>query len=98
MLLEFWNVWMTWKKDGALMFAECAWPVEAKFLAMCVGVNYPDSKWDGPYPLHDVASVMFAKDMDPMATYLREPNELPAHDPLADARQSARLLVTALSK
>jgi hypothetical protein len=33
-----------------------------------------------------------------MATYERLENEMPKHEPLADARQSARLLITALSK
>lgn len=33
-----------------------------------------------------------------MATYEREESEKPAHEPLADARQSARLLATALSR
>lgn len=97
MLQDFWAVWLFWKERGALMAAECAWPVEAKFLAMCVGSEYPKSKWEGPYPLHDVASIMLAAGMDPMATYERLPNELPKHDPLADARQSARLLTEALA-
>lgn len=96
MLYDFWIKWLEWKSQGALMFAECAWPVEAKFLSMCVGVMR--SKWDGPYPLHEISSFMLAAEMDPMATYERLPEEEPKHDPLADARQSARLLLTALSK
>ena len=38
-----------------------------------------------------------ALDRDPMATNERMPDELPAHHPLMDARQSARLLVDALA-
>jgi len=98
MLDEFWADWLLWKEKGALMFAECAWPVEARFLSMCAARNWPSQKWNGPYPLHDVASVMLAKGMDPMAAYPRLPNEEPKHDPLADARQSARLLREALNK
>ena len=41
---------------------------------------------------------MLCAGMDPMATYDRLPAELPRHDPLADARQSARLLVEALRR
>lgn len=96
MLSGFWGAWLEWKDRGALMAAECAWPVEAKFLAMCVGAEWPQSKWAGPYPLHEVASVMLAAGMDPMATYERLENEMSKHEPLADARQSARLLITAL--
>jgi hypothetical protein len=36
--------------------------------------------------------------MDPLGTNERLPNELPIHDPLADACQSARLLIQALNK
>lgn len=98
LLKDFWTAWLFWKGKGAIMFAECAWPVEAKFLSMCVHIDYPEQKWSGPYPLHDIASVMLAKGMDPMATYNRTSEELPKHHPLADARQSARLLHEALAK
>ena len=94
----FWEKWMEWKAKGALMFAECAWPVEARFLIQCIEWDVNERRWHGPYPLHDVASVMLAAGMDPMANYDREPNELPKHDPLADARQSARLLREAFSR
>lgn len=98
MLSDFWTYWTHWKEQGAVMCAECLWPVEAKFLAMCIGVEYPKSKWSGPYPFHEVASIMMAAGMDPMAKYDRLPNELPTHEPLADARQSARLLLQSLGK
>lgn len=97
MLVDFWSRWLHWKAKGAVMFAECGWPVEAKFLAMCIGAIYPKSKWDGPYPLHEVATMMLAAGMDPMATYERTPFEQPKHHPLSDARQSARLLMEALT-
>jgi len=95
----FWDVWQDAKNQfpGIVMAAECAWPVEARFLMMCVQGDLENRKWKGPYPLHDIASIMFAKGMDPMATYERLPNELPAHSALADARQSARLLIQALN-
>jgi hypothetical protein len=95
---QFWQKWMEWKAKGALMCAECAWPVEARFLIECVEWDVNERRWQGPYPLHDVASIMLAAGMDPMANYDRLPNELPKHDPLADARQSARLLCEALGR
>jgi hypothetical protein len=51
---------------------------------------------DGPYPLVDVASVRLAAGLDPLGAYDRTAGELPVHNPLADARQSARLLLEAL--
>lgn len=98
MLRDFWAVWKQFKTDEGMMLAECGWPVEAKFLAMCVGVGFPASKWEGPYPFHEIASFMVAAGMDPMSNYERNASEIPKHNPLADARQSARLFLEALEK
>lgn len=88
--------WLTWCATDCLLVADCPWPVEARFLAACVDDD-SSRYWGGPYPLIDVASVRLAVGMEPLATGLRLPNELPIHDPLADARQSARLLMEALA-
>ncbi len=92
----FWKAMQHWKEQGALIFADCAVPVEAKFLADRYKDVFPPSPFDGPYPLHEVATVLLCAGLDPLATYQRLPSELPVHDPLCDARQSARLLVEAL--
>lgn len=93
--LRFWLDWIAFKERGAVLVADCAWPVEARFLIACVE-DEPDARqWQGPYPLHELASFMVAAGMDPMATYERLTDE-PQHDPLGDARQSARLLIQAL--
>lgn len=93
----FWEQWIRAKADGALMAAECLWPVEAGFVARCIKDDIENRKWEGPYPFVEISSVMLAAGMDPMAKYERTPSEMPPHDPLADARQSARLLSEALS-
>lgn len=94
----FWREWIDAKEKwpGITMAVECGWPVEARFLNACIDDDRGERNWSGPYPMHEIASVMLAAGMDPMATYERLPNELPAHEPLSDARQSARLLATAL--
>lgn len=81
--------WEEWREQGAIMVADCPWPVEARFLADCVR----DLDMPGPYPLIDVASVVLAAGGDPTAEFSRNKNELPKHDPLCDARQSARVLI-----
>ena len=93
----FWDAWQRWKANGAVLVADCAWPVEARFLAQCVDDVPASREWTGPYPLHDLASMLLAVGKDPLATYDRLPGELPAHHPLNDARQSARLLIEALA-
>lgn len=92
----FWAVWTLAKAKGAPLAAECLWPVEANFLTECVGDHFIDREWEGPYPFHDIASIRLAAGLDPLATESRLPDELPAHNPLADARQSLRLLREAL--
>lgn len=94
----FWSSWNEWKAKGATLAADVPWPVEARFLARCVDDNHESRERDGPYPLIDVASVRLAVGLDPLETGPRLDNEKPQHDPLADARQSARLLIEALNE
>ena len=93
----FWDIWQSWKADGAQLVTDCGWPVEANFLSGCVA-DYPDEReWEGPYPLLDVSSVLLAAGKNPVGSYPRLENELPAHNPLNDARQSARILIECLN-
>ncbi len=101
----FCNMWEALKirYPGIIMAAECGWPVEANFLSQCVTLSSSDGRklfdsFSGPYPLHDISSFMLLAGMDPMKTYDRLPNELPKHDPLADVRQSARLMYEAFTR
>lgn len=83
--------WRAWRAKGAVLCADCPYPVEAAFLLTC------DLQEEGPYPLIDVGSVRLAVGLDPLGTEERHLNELPHHNPLCDARQSARLLFEALN-
>jgi hypothetical protein len=93
---DFWRLWQQWKAEGALLAADVPWPVESRFLADCIDDNPDDRRTEGPYPLLDIASIRCAAGFDPLATEERLLFENPAHDPLADARQSARLLIESL--
>lgn len=92
----FWEKWMHWKERGARAVADCCWPVEAGFFSACVKDNLNDRLWHGPYPLLDLAPVLLVRGRDPLGEFARLENELPKHDPLADARQSARVFLEAL--
>ena len=94
----FWRAWRRERERCAdvVLVADCAWPVEARFLAACVDVDPVVRRWGGPYPLHDVATARLAAGLDPLAIAPRLSNELPVHHPTCDARQSARLFVEAL--
>ncbi len=93
-----WAVWMRAKNMGAVMAAECAWPVEAGFLSACVKQDSAARKFAGPYPLVEISTYLAAAGFDPMATYGRTESEKPQHNPLCDARQSARLLAMAIEE
>jgi hypothetical protein len=90
---EFWRAWDYARRKGATLVAECAWPVEARFLAQCVDDLPAEREFTGPYPLHELATLLLLKGINPLEKIPRLPDELPEHDPLNDARQSARLLV-----
>ncbi len=94
---RFWDAWLEAKEkyEDLVMVADCPFPVEAKFLFGVVVLRQL-TMHDLPYPILDVASVLAAADQDPLGENKRKENELPAHNPVNDARQSARLLVETL--
>jgi hypothetical protein len=46
---------------------------------------------ESPYPVLDVATALAVRGLNPLGTYVRLEAEKPAHNPLCDARQSARI-------
>lgn len=93
MRAAFWRKWLEHKTPETVMAAECAWPVEARFLTQCVDDHPMERAWTGPYPLHEVATLMLSHGLDPLLEMKRLPEELPKHNPLCDALQTARLLL-----
>lgn len=91
----FWAFLQEFKGLGASVWAECGWPVEASFLIACVRDD-PSRWWDGPFPLEEVVSARKGAGLERKGKDSRLPDELPAHNPLHDARQSARLLLEAI--
>ena len=91
----FWHTWLGWRDLGATLWADCAWPVEARFLIKCIEDDHAAREWAGPYPLYDIATLQFSAGIDPLTTHGRKGDE-PEHNPLGDARQSARILFDCL--
>jgi hypothetical protein len=76
--------------------ADCGFPCEASFLLSVwndpdIGIREEERFKYAPYPLLDLSTLLLSKGYDPTATYDRMPEELPAHNPLCDARQTMRL-------
>lgn len=92
-----WETWVKWKHRGAVMVADCPWPVEARFLLEAARENADiDSFYGLPYPLLDLGSMLAMAGKNPIDEFGRLKDELPEHNPLADAKQSARLLLELL--
>lgn len=85
-------VWCGWRANDARLAADCPWPVEARFLADCIDEGHLMEE-EGPYPLVDINSLLVYKRDNPVLTRVRLADELPMHNPLNDARQSARALL-----
>jgi hypothetical protein len=89
----FWGVWETFKAMGAYMAADCLFPVEANFMIDTVKQDCYHRLWDAPYPFIEISTLLIACGKDPTATYERLDDEEPQHNPLFDARQSARIMI-----
>ena len=106
---DFFNVLQRWLLNGrershpkvCSIWADWGYPVETNFLRRCRAAAYwmieDDPSWLMPAPLHEIATICLAADINP-DDFPRLPDELPQHNPMNDARHSARLLVKALAK
>ena len=92
----FW-AWLRWQMgqgDGVWVLVDCGWPVEAGLLSACVADD-PSRAFGGPYPLHEVATLLLSAGHDPLASYadrVLSPEALASHrkhHPVDDARVSA---------
>lgn len=92
---EFWRAWEHAKSRGATLWADCNWPVETNFLEACI-VDEPTRAESAPYPFLDLSGVLLAAGKNPIGSFGRTKEEMPAHNPLNDARQSARVLIETL--
>jgi hypothetical protein len=89
------DAYLRWAVDRVPLVVHVPWPVETRLLLdMLPGAHV----WRGPYPLIDVASVLWAKGHDPLSVdrYLEQhgilaPEGSP-HHPLYDARAADRCL------
>ena len=88
----FWGFYQTWKHANVFV-ADCGAPVEAYFLRQCILDKHQERIWKAPYPLHELGTLLFMRGKDPTAYYERTKEELPAHNPVCDARQSGRLWI-----
>ncbi|MHB1417198.1 MAG: hypothetical protein ACYC1C_18285 [Chloroflexota bacterium] len=92
----FWSLWMEAKGKGAQLVAEIAWPVETNFLSACVQDLPAQREKESDTLLYDLSTARLVRGLGSADKEERLPDELPKHNPLADAMQTARLFVSAL--
>lgn len=97
---KFWERWIycTSVFPSIKMYADCLWPVEARFIIACIDRDPNGRNWEGPYPFCEISSFITAAGWDPMANFPRFDCELPKHASLPDARQSARILFESVKR
>lgn len=90
----FYALWRAYaqKPGGCEMWADAGWPVEARFLLDVINDDHGRREWEGPYPLHEIGTVIMLKGGDCRQPLPRLADEKPIHHALNDARQSARIL------
>jgi len=89
---KFWDAWKDARDmHGATLLTDCGFPVETNFLLTVRRIIGLTSMAESPYPVLDVATALAARGLNPLGNYTRLPAEEPAHNPLCDAWQSARI-------
>ena len=97
------SMWLMDPRPQTIIAVDCGWPVETGLLSACVADD-PTRAFEGPYPLHEVATMLRDAGMDPLAEYgpeLLSPEEFAAHrahHPVDDARLSVRCALRAMKR
>ena len=60
----FWAFWMLHKKD-AICLSDFGAPVEARLFRDCVLDDPQARTWEGPYPMHELGTLLLATGNDP---------------------------------
>ena len=97
MRLHFLKVLEQWGAKVYGLWVDWGYPVETNFLEQCWKASYlQHCGIDIPPPLHEIATLELAAGI--IGETPRLPSELPEHNPLNDARHSARKLVRAMAR
>lgn len=79
------------KYPNIIFIADCSSPCESGFLRACIMDDFESRKWKAPFPLHEIGTALYLCGKNPQTYQERQVNELPIHNPVNDARQSARI-------
>ncbi len=94
---SFWEYYMDWKakaknQDQAFtLWADCGFPVDTRFISDCMNEDISNRRWDGPYPLQEIATIRVALGLDPTPSYGLSESE--QHNPIMETRYIATKLM-----
>lgn len=94
LLEKAWGFWMKHRED-AYAVADVPYPVEFRLFEKCVEKNPQERAFLAPFPLLDLASVLWANGIDPLADridLLEEDTQTKQHNAYADVEMSAKIL------
>lgn len=84
----FWAFWMTWR-ENSICVSDFGTPVESGLFRACVEDDLENRQWNGPYPLHEVATALLCAGIDPdidrIAFSEVDPGTVRKHNPVDDA-------------
>ena len=93
---RFWQFYRK-HRESCVIVADVPYPVEAGLLRSCVETDPGERRGEGPFPLIDVASVLFARGIDPLADRFEYSGWTgKQHHPMDDAVASCLCLIRAM--
>ena len=86
----FWSFWMEYR-GSSITLADFGSPVESGLFRSLIADDPTSRQWHGPYPLHEVGTMLLAAGLDPDLDRIQFTGLTSAvkHDPVWDARVSA---------
>jgi len=95
----FWEFWIK-HKESCICISDIGAPVESGFFKQCVLDDLDNRQWNAPYPLHEVATLLFAKGIDPDINRIEysgiNTETIKQHNPVDDAYVSGLCWIKAL--
>lgn len=93
MLEAFWKKWMSFQED-AYAIGDVIYPVECRLFQKCVEVNEMERSFLAPYPFLDLASILYAREIDPLSERIKLSGSIQdaiQHNALFDIEMTAKI-------
>ena len=95
---HFWAFYTRYREECVIV-TDVPYPVEAELLRRCVEEKPEERKFLGPFPLIDVASVLYARGVDPLTDRMVYSGMTgQRHHPLDDAVASVMCLIRVMKR